>query len=188
MISRATVTPVRAQLAAVGTLLVLQVCVPPAVKGEPMQALDPVQQVLVGDLSRRYRIAGVAAGQVVDTAFRAAKAVGLDPLVVLAVISIESGFNPLAESVAGAKGLMQIIPRFHRDKLAEHGGEHAVLDPESNIRVGARILQEYVQRAGSLLGGLQFYNGAARDSTARYAHKVLAEHKRLLKVSYSSKE
>ena len=62
------------------------------------------------------------------------------------------------------------------------GGEGAVLDPQSNILVGTRILQEYVYRAGTLEAGLQFYNGALRDGTAQYAHKVMAERSRLEQV------
>jgi soluble lytic murein transglycosylase-like protein len=118
----------------------------------------------------------------VETAHRAAAEVGLDPLLVLAVIAVESRFNPIAQSIMGAKGLMQIIPRYHRAKLAAHGGEDAVLDPQSNILVGARILQEYVYRAGTLEAGLQFYNGALRDGSAQYAHKVMAERSRLEQV------
>jgi soluble lytic murein transglycosylase-like protein len=112
-------------------------------------------------------------------AHSAAQEVGLDPLLVRAVISIESRFNPIAESGMGAKGLMQIIPKYHLDKLRAAGGEDAVFDPESNIHVGARILQEYVHRTGTLEAGLQFYNGAWRDNSAAYAHKVLAERARL---------
>jgi hypothetical protein len=119
---------------------------------------------------------------VVSAAFSAAEESGLDPLLVLAVISIESRFNPIAESIMGAKGLMQIIPKYHRAKLDPFGGEEAVLDPESNILVGARILQEYVYRTGSLEGGLQFYNGAFSDGRAQYAQKVMAERERLESV------
>ena len=79
----------------------------------------------------------------------------------------------------GAKGLMQIIPRYHRAKLQAHGGEEAVLDPESNILVGTSILQEYVYRTGSLESGLQFYNGALWDGAAQYAQKVMTERERL---------
>lgn len=143
------------------------------------QPLDPRQRALVEYLSRRYYIAAEATERMVGAAHRAAYEVGLDPLLVLAVISVESRFNPIAESVMGAKGLMQIIPRYHRAKLEEHGGEQAVLDPESNILVGARILQEYVYRTGTLEGGLQFYNGAFWDGTAQYAQKVMAERERL---------
>ena len=146
------------------------------------QAPDPGRRVLTGHLARRFMIAPEATELMVETAYRAAAEVGLDPLLVLAVIAIESRFNPIAESVMGAKGLMQIIPRYHRAKLELHGGEGAVLDPESNILVGARILQEYVHRTGTLEAGLQYYNGAFRDGSAQYAHKVMAERGRLEQV------
>lgn len=141
--------------------------------------LDASQRALVEYLSRRYYVAAEATERVVGVAYRAAREVGLDPLLVLAVISIESRFNPIAESVMGAKGLMQIIPKYHRAKLQAHGGEEAVLDPESNILVGASILQEYVYRTGSLESGLQFYNGALWDGSAQYAQKVMTERERL---------
>jgi hypothetical protein len=143
---------------------------------------DVVQQALVDHLSRRFLIASGATERMVLAAYRAALEVGLDPLLVLAVISVESRFNPIAESVMGAKGLMQIIPKYHLDKLRAAGGEDMVFDPESNIHVGARILQEYVYRTGTLEAGLQFYNGAWRDNSAQYAQKVLTERQRLMQV------
>jgi soluble lytic murein transglycosylase-like protein len=130
------------------------------------EPLDPAQRALVEHVSRRFLVATQATEHMVVTAYRAAQRVGLDPLLVLAVISVESRFNPIAESGMGAKGLMQIIPKYHRAKLLEHGGDEAVLDPQSNILVGARILQEYVYRTGTLEAGLQSYNGAAWDESA----------------------
>jgi soluble lytic murein transglycosylase-like protein len=155
-------------------------CAAPAeleIAAEP--ELGAEQLALAAFLARRYQVARSVTERVVAAAWRAGDEVGLDPLTVLAVVSVESGFNPVAESSMGAKGLMQIIPRYHRAKLDAEGGEEAVLDPESNIFVGARILQEYVHRAGTLEAGLQRYNGAWRDSSALYAQKVLAERARL---------
>jgi soluble lytic murein transglycosylase-like protein len=143
---------------------------------------DAVQQALTQHLARRFYVAPAAIERMVAAAHAAADDVGLDPLLVLAVISVESRFNPIAESVMGAKGLMQIIPRYHLDKLNAAGGEDAVFDPESNIHVGTRILQEYVHRTGTVEAGLQFYNGAWRDNSAQYARKVLAERERLLQL------
>jgi hypothetical protein len=147
-----------------------------------VEPLDRAQQALVRYLARRFMVDGEATEDTVRAAYRAAGAVGLDPLLVLAVISVESAFNPFAESGMGAKGLMQIIPKYHRAKLLEVGGEEAVLDPQSNIAVGTRILQEYVYRTGTLEAGLQFYNGASRDGTAQYAQKVMAERLKLEEV------
>jgi soluble lytic murein transglycosylase-like protein len=141
---------------------------------------DPAQDILVRYLSRRYSIAAEATERMVGAAFHASREVGLDPLLVLAVISVESRFNPIAESVMGAKGLMQIIPKYHRARLVEYGGDAAVFDPEANIRVGTEILRDYVQRTGTLEAGLQFYNGALRDSSTQYAQRVMAERARLM--------
>jgi soluble lytic murein transglycosylase-like protein len=145
-------------------------------------APDAAQQALTAHLSKRFFIAPGATEEIVAAAHSAAAEVNLDPLLVLAVIAIESRFNPIAESVMGAKGLMQIIPGYHLDKLRAAGGEDRVFDPESNIHVGARILQEYVYRGGTLEAGLQQYNGASRDSNAYYAQGVMAERERLEQV------
>ncbi|HUQ25795.1 MAG TPA: transglycosylase SLT domain-containing protein [Burkholderiales bacterium] len=173
------------QIAAIGRADNSTVCRPDVVAAsEPrqLQEVDPAQQMLTDYLARRFSIAAGPTAIVVGTAYRAAEQSGLDPLLVLAVISIESRFNPIAESVMGAKGLMQIIPKYHRARLLEHGGEEAVLDPESNILVGTKILQEYVYRTGTLEAGLQTYNGAARDGSAQYAQRVFAERERLEQV------
>ena len=136
-------------------------------------------QALINYVSRRYRIAPDVIEQFVGAAHDAGRQVGLDPLLILAVMAVESRFNPVAESLVGAKGLMQVVPRHHLDKLLEHGGEEAVLDPMINIPVGARILKEYIRRTGSLEAGLQFYNGSLADPSIRYAQKVIAEKERL---------
>jgi soluble lytic murein transglycosylase-like protein len=94
-------------------------------------------------------------------------------------MAIESRYNPVAESVLGAKGLMQVIPKFHLEKLADHGGEQALLDPEVNILVGTQILREYLRRFGETETALQMYAGAFDEPTSQYAFKVLAERARL---------
>lgn len=144
---------------------------------------DPKYRALAGYLSRRYRIALDPAEQLVGVAHDAGRAAGVDPLLILAVIGVESRFNPIAESAAGAKGLMQVVPRHHRDTLDQHGGDGAVLDPMTNMLVGARILKRYVYRAGSLEAGLQFYNGARPDKSRQYAKKVIAERQRLQSIA-----
>jgi soluble lytic murein transglycosylase-like protein len=140
---------------------------------------SPQHQVLASYLARRYRVATDATADLVIEAYAVGRAVGLDPLLILAVISVESRFNPIAESDKGAKGLMQVIPKFHYEKLAMHGGEDAVLDPRTNMLVGAQILKEYILRAGNLEAGLQMYNGASDDPAQGYAQKVIAERQRL---------
>lgn len=130
-------------------------------------------------VAKRYRVSQDVAFDLVSVAHTAGRQLGLDPLLIIAVIAIESRFNPIAESVAGAKGLMQIIPKYHTDKLEEFGGEHAVFDPEANIQVGAQILKEYLRHTGNLGSALQMYAGALGDSEDQYTRKVLNEKQRL---------
>lgn len=136
---------------------------------------DPRMRALAMQLAKKYRVAVNATEPLVHEAFAAGRAVGVDPLLILAVISVESRFNPIAESEFGARGLMQVVPRFHLDKLAHHGGEDAVLDPRTNIQVGAKILKEYITRTGSVESGLQMYAGAADDPNTAYAQRVMSE-------------
>lgn len=140
---------------------------------------DREQRALAEFISKRWRIADTAATSFVSIAYRAGKRHSVDPVLILAVMAIESRYNPVAESVAGAKGLMQIIPKYHLDKLLDHGGEEALLDPEVNIHVGAQILREYYRRLGDQEAALQRYAGAFDEPTSRYAAKVFEERMRL---------
>lgn len=139
-------------------------------------------EALAEFLARRYKVSQDVTLEFVQIAHAEAARVNMDPLLVMAVIAVESRYNPIAESGVGAKGLMQIIPKFHADKLAEFGGEKSVFDPESNIRVGTRILREYLSRTGNVSIALQMYAGALGDDNDTYTNKVLAEKQRLQRV------
>jgi len=141
--------------------------------------IEREQRLVAEYIAKRYRIADGAATHFVSIAYRAAENNRLDALLVLAVMAIESRYNPVAESVVGAKGLMQVIPKYHQEKLFEHGGDHALLEPEVNIQVGAQILREYQRRFGDIETALQQYAGALDEPTSQYANKVLAEKARL---------
>lgn len=130
-------------------------------------------------VSRRYRVAPDALEPIFATAQATGRQLHLDPLLIIAVIGIESRFNPFSESVVGAKGLMQVMPRFHQDKLPEDADQGAFLNPVINVQVGAKVLQESIRRNGGLENGLQQFGGAASDPDRRYASKVLAEKQRL---------
>jgi len=140
------------------------------------------QRALTEFIARRYRVSEAAAGGFVATAYQAGHEFSVDPLLILAVVAVESRYNPVAESAMGAKGLMQIIPKYHPEKLADHGGELALLDPEVNILVGTRILREYLRRVGELEPALQMYAGASDEPNSQYSVKVLAEKARLQQV------
>jgi hypothetical protein len=154
----------------------------PRVQPEVMPAENERHVALAEFLARRYKVAQDLTLDFVRIAHAEAARVGLDPLLIMAVIAVESRFNPIAESVMGARGLMQIIPRFHADKLAAFGGERAVFEPEANIRVGTRILREYLTRTGNLGIALQMYAGALNDDNDTYTTRVLGEKQRLQQV------
>lgn len=135
-------------------------------------------EALVAMLARKYRVSQDATRELVDAAYSEGGRNGVDPLLIIAVIGVESRFNPIAQSDGGAMGLMQIIPRYHEDKFDAANGE-SVLDPRTNIQVGARALKEYIRRGGTEVAGLQLYNGSFDDESNAYAHKVLLEKQRL---------
>lgn len=146
------------------------------------------QEAVTSWLAKRYRVAGDATNMLVSTAYLTAREIKIDPLLILAVMAIESGLNPFAESPMGAQGLMQVMSKVHHDKFQEMGGVQAALNPVANIRVGSLILKDYVTRGGSVEAGLKSYVGAAAFETDDgYGSKVLAEYRRLKQVSAGKK-
>jgi len=151
-------------------------------------AMEREQRAVTDYIARRYRVSDQAVAGFVGTAYRAGAERGVDPLLVLAVIAVESRFNPVAESTVGAKGLMQVIPRYHLEKLSDHGGEQSLLDPNVNIMVGTQILREYQRRLGDTEAALQMYAGAFDEPSSTYANKVLAEKARLETLRQKAKK
>lgn len=147
-----------------------------------LQALPPEQARVAQWLARKYRVASEPIGALVAEAYQLGPQLRLDPALILAVMAIESRFNPFAASPWGAHGLMQVHTRVHADKFEALGGTLAVFDPLSNLRVGAAILQDTVRRAGSVPGGLRLYVGAVTSDGADYIVKVLSEYERLKRV------
>jgi soluble lytic murein transglycosylase-like protein len=142
---------------------------------------SPVEEnieTLARVVGSKYRVSHDVTREFVGTAYREAKRNRLDPLLIVAVMAVESGFNPAAQSNGGAIGLMQVIPRYHPDKFSAASGE-SVRDPSTNIRVGSQALKEYIVRGGTEAAGLQLYNGAPGDTSNAYATKVAAERQRL---------
>jgi len=131
-------------------------------------------------IARKYRVAPEPVAALVAEAYETGKANGVDPTLVLAVIAVESSFNPFAQSSVGAQGLMQVMTSVHSDKYEYFGGQYAAFDPKTNLRVGVQVLREYISRTGSVEAGLRWYVGAANlPSDGGYVEKVLAEHARL---------
>ncbi len=146
----------------------------------------PKQQAAVAYwLSKKYRVAPEPISALVAEAYAIGAKAKLDPTLILAIMAIESGFNPFAQSPVGAQGLMQVMTKIHSDKYEDFGGTLAAFDPLTNLRVGVKVLQESISRAGgSVEGGLKHYVGAANMvGDGGYAAKVIAEYSRLHQVA-----
>ncbi len=145
----------------------------------------PKQQAAVAFwLSRKYSVAPEPISAIVSEAYDAGQRTKLDPMLILAVVAVESGFNPFAQSHVGAQGLMQVMTQIHSDKYQNFGGKFAAFDPLANLRVGVKVLQDCIRLAGSIEGGLKYYVGAANmEDDGGYAAKVLAEYARLQGVA-----
>ena len=148
------------------------------------QQLPKNQAAVAYWLAKKYRVAPEPLAVLVSEAYQVGKETKLDPALILAIMAVESSFNPFAQSSVGAQGLMQVMTKIHTDKYEHFGGHFAAFDPVTNLRVGVKVLQECIQRAGSLEGGLKYYVGAANLPTdGGYAAKVMAEHFRIKQVA-----
>jgi soluble lytic murein transglycosylase-like protein len=143
------------------------------------------QQAAVAQwISRRYRVAPEPISRLVQEAWAVGQRAGLDPTLILAIMAVESSFNPFAQSSVGAQGLMQVMTQIHDDKYQPFGGIHAAFDPVTNLRVGVQVLKECIGRAGGLEAGLRYYVGAALiPDDGGYVGKVLAEQDHLKRVA-----
>ena len=101
--------------------------------------------------------------------YEASAKYGVDPVLALSVMSVESGFNYKAISPTGPIGLFQIASSWHKDKTTQP----ALFDPRNNINVGVQILKEYSDKSHTDVETLLRYNGSL-GSAPIYATKVLA--------------
>lgn len=141
------------------------------------------QRAVADFFEKKYKLDRAKIEEYVSNTVLIAKEVNIDPVLLLAVISVESNFNPNIKSHAGAEGLMQVMTSVHRDKYAHFGGTSDAVKPEVNIRVGAYILKYLIATGGSLRNGLKFYVGAANaEDDGGYGDKVMAERNRIISL------
>ncbi|MFM7705192.1 MAG: transglycosylase SLT domain-containing protein [Rubrivivax sp.] len=156
-----------------------------AVAGIDPATLTPQQGAVAQWLTRQYKVAPQPLALLVQEAWTLGQRFGLDPTLILAVVAVQSSFNPLAQGTVGAQGLMHVVTADHDAKFEAFGGALAAFDPLANLRVGVIVLQDSVRRAGgSLPEGLRLYLGAGDPQReADTADRVLAEQTRLRNVA-----
>jgi transglycosylase-like protein with SLT domain len=143
-------------------------------------------------VARLRRLDDRARAHVAGAVLAEAKLTGVDPLLVIALIDVESSFDPDAVSEAGAIGLMQLRQATLRSE-AERSGLPSVdpFDPVTNVRAGVRYLRRLIDAFGDVDLALMAYNagpsrivshlrrGAIPDRFQAYPRNVNAELVRL---------
>ena len=136
---------------------------------EPQQA-QPAVEVQVSpehleahvhaEVAQRMPAAATATHRKVATTVLAESSrAGVDPLLVVALIHVESSFNPRARSRAGALGLMQVRVPTLREELRRPNARRAdALDPRTNVQAGVRYLARLVETFGAVDLALMAYN------------------------------
>lgn len=139
-------------------------------RSAPRVRLAADKAALARHIATLYRQPLAQIARIVDAAFETGAKLGVPPGLLLAIVAQESSFDARARSGYGALGLMQVVPRFHQDKVQRIEHPDGLLHPEANLEVGARVLREYWFGSGDLVRALERYSGGAR----RYAQKVFA--------------
>lgn len=138
-----------------------------------------VEWIVAHTKARKKPISGVQARKIVDSVYEYSAEHQVDPLLVLAMMRNESGFESTAKSKQGAKGLMQVMPKYHREKISSRNPYDVVV----SIDVGARVLREYLDsNNGKVKPALKKYSGGAKNyygkisNTYKELSKYLVEH------------
>ncbi|KVP96813.1 hypothetical protein WJ96_06180 [Burkholderia ubonensis] len=138
---------------------------------KPTKSVEQRKQAITTYLATRYKRHTKVVRSYVDLAWReSAKHPGVEPELILAVIQKESSLISKASNSYGAQGLMQVVRRWHPEKV---GRKESLLDPRVNIRVGAQILQQYIEEKGHVEQALVKYSGNATG----YSDFVMREQK-----------
>lgn len=112
--------------------------------------------------------------KILTTVFREATLAGIEPELVLSVIVVESRFDKYALSKAGAVGLMQIMPFWLKELKPSSDN---LFDIETNIRLGCRILKNYLDiEKGDVFYALGRYNGSRGQG--KYPQLVLSNYQK----------
>jgi soluble lytic murein transglycosylase-like protein len=127
----------------------------------------PTAEEIATVLSARFHIGLHDALEIGHAVLNAARRYTISPFLLLAVIAVESSFDRFAISVVGARGLMQVLPSQHRDRVLRTSD---LTDARTNVGIGSEILHNYIREAdGNLDSALYRYSGGARG----YARRVV---------------
>jgi soluble lytic murein transglycosylase-like protein len=148
---------------------------------QSLEDLTPDQAAVTRWLSRKYRVSNEP---MVAEAWRLGERSQLPPSLILAIMAVESRFNPFASGSQGNVGLMQLEIKAHAETLGQFGGPLSAFDPLTNVRVGVRHLQSLLQQTSSLEEALALYGASSGQAMeSQYVDRVRAEQRQLDQVT-----
>ncbi len=166
--------------------------VPPEVLAAPVGPERDVRAAKIEEHLARHVRADLDPGRLASVILRAADWARVDPVLVLAIMEIESGFDPAARSNRGARGLMQVVPAtlWRQAALSGLPGDdpHA---PELNVPAGVLYFRRLLDAFGNKYAALMAYNagpnriagliraGGIPERFHGYPRRVLAAEQRL---------
>lgn len=140
------------------------------------KTLTPDQLLATRWLSRKYRVSAEPLGAMVAEAWALGERSQLPPSLILAIMAVQSRFNPFASGTSNQVGLMQIDLQAHAEALAQFGGPLAAFDPLTNVRVGVRHLQGLMQQSENLEEALALFGlSSGYTDEGQFVDRVLAE-------------
>lgn len=124
--------------------------------------VDPAVEAAAQRLAQGRVLVPEEIGPLAEVLVEESRRLGLAPSLVLAVIEVESRFDPFAVSSVGALGLMQVLPSTAEPLAGELGiewrGERSLFDPATNLRIGLAYLAQLRDRFGEMETALAAYN------------------------------
>jgi soluble lytic murein transglycosylase-like protein len=113
--------------------------------------------------------------KIVDSIIKNANENNMPPLLILCLIFQESSFNHLASNKYNAIGLMQIIPKYHQEKIDNYCNNiDELYHIDNNIAIGTLILKEYFNKSENIIKALQKYVGAlVKENASKYIENIL---------------
>ena len=144
-------------------------------------AADEIEDIMVQDADRQATAAWIQestnnkvtpsmAKRITNSVIYHAQRTGIEVKTILGIIMKESTFNAKAKSGYGAVGLMQVVPRYHKDKIAGRD----ITRIETNIEVGTTILKNCLDASGNKTRALACYSGQSTTKVTKYKQKVNA--------------
>ena len=143
------------------------------VSAEPIVIEEDVNSKLITLISdRQPKLDPVVVREIADAVELYADEYQLPYVFVISIIDKESSFKPISISSKSCKGLMQVHPKFHQDKITKFGikGDE-IYHIRNNVRLGCAIFREYYDQTGSITKALAKYYGT---NDINYNYKILA--------------